>query len=262
MWRVVYIVAGVMCFSMVVDALATGDPFIILTSLAFFGFGGFVMLKVILRNTGSIELRDDGLLIDSYLATGFIRWDDFESAQDVRAMGVSYLGLTTRDPDAYIASRKEFPNLKHEGDRMLAGGFTRIMLALLEVLPPAKTGCNVLISVFGYSPLPKQFNEASLMAWSRENYGSNLLIHKMWLPEFDTLLKQLNERAVATTSTPVAHQMAPADSVRRFDPARATVAEPAIKSCPMCAERVQPDARICRFCRYSFDEDRMLPISA
>jgi hypothetical protein len=263
LWRAVFVAAGVMSLSMVADALATEDPFTIGTSLAFFGVGGVVMLKVMLRSGGSIEFRDDGLLIDSYLTTGFIRWEDLESAQGLRAFGVYYLGLATRDPQAYIASRKQLPQLQHEGDRMLAGGFTRIMMALMDVLPAAKTFINFLISVFGFAPLPKQFDEANFMEWNHSNYGSQLLIHKMWLPEFDVLLNQLQSRVRQMPVAPIfADDPIGGDNSPRIDSADAAVPAPTLKPCPMCAERVQLQARICRYCRYSFDEDRLLTADA
>jgi hypothetical protein len=246
---------------MVVDALETGDAFAISTSLAFFGFGGIVMLKVMLRNSGVIELKADGLLIDCYLTTGFIRWADLESARSVRAMGVPYLGLSTRDPAAYIASREQLTDLRHDGDRVLAGGFMRIMMTLLQVLPPAKTFCSLLISVLGYAPLPKQFDEASFMEWNHDSYGSQLLIHKMWLPQFDQLIADLQSRIAATPhiATDAPHLLS---GGHRLDPATTAIGGSNLKTCPMCAERVQPEARICRFCRYSFEEQRFLPASA
>jgi hypothetical protein len=261
LWRAVFIGAAIMAFGMVVDALETGDAFAIFSSLAFFGFGGVVMLKVMLRNSGIIELRDDGLLIDCYLTTGFIRWDELESARAVRAAGVSYLGLSTRDPEAYLCSREQLSDLRHDGDRVLAGGFMRIMMTLLQVLPPAKTFCNLLISVLGYAPLPKQFDEASFMEWNYDSYGCQLLIHRMWLPQFDQLLGELQSRIAATPqlTKDAAHLLS---SAHRLDTATSAIGGSNHKTCPMCAERIQPEARICRFCRYSFDEQRFLPASA
>jgi len=261
LWRAVFVGAALMSFGMVVDAFETGDAFAIGTSLAFFGFGGVVMLKVMLRNGGVIQLRDDGLLIDCYLTTGFIPWTDLESARAVRAMGVPYLGLTTCNPDAYIGSRKHLRDLRHDSDRVLAVGFLRIMLGLLQILPPAKTFCNLLISVLGFAPLPKQFDEASFMEWNKNSYGSQLLIHRMWLPQFDQLLADLQARIAGTP--PVASD-APhlLSTAYRLDPATTAIAGSNLKTCPMCAEQVQPEARICRFCRYSFDEQRFLPAAS
>lgn len=261
LWRMVFLGAAIMSLGMVVDAFETGDAFAILTSLAFFGFGGLVLLKVMLRNSGVIELRDDGLLIDCYLTTGFIPWTDLQSARAVRAMGVPYLGLTTRDPQAYIHSRDHLPELRHDGDRVLAGGFMRIMLGLLQVLPPAKTFCNLLISVLGYAPLPKRFDEAGFMEWNHDNYGSQLLIHRMWLPQFDSLLSDLQARIAATPqlTTEAPHLLS---TGHRVDPGTTAIGTSNLKTCPMCAERIQPQARICRFCRYSFDDQRFLPAAS
>jgi hypothetical protein len=305
LWRAVFIGAAIMSFGLVIDAFETGDAFAIGASLAFFGFGGLVMLKVMLRNSGVIELRDDGLLIDCYLTTGFVPWSDLESARAVRAMGVPYLGLSTRDADAYIRSREQLSELRHDGDRVLAIGFMRIMMGLLQVLPPAKTFCNLLISVLGFAPLPKQFDEAGFMEWNKGSYGSQLLIHKMWLPQFDQLLADLQSRistmaesvsagsfqtrfldesSLPTSAGPqgkpgletssaarvrvaAGPQVAPAtpqllSTSHRLDPATPAISGSNLKPCPMCAERVQPEARICRFCRYSFDEQRFLPAAS
>jgi hypothetical protein len=258
LWRLVFVGAAVLSLGMVLDAFETGDAFAIGTSLAFFGFGGLVMLKVMLRNSGIIELRDDGLLIDCYLTTGFIPWHELESARAVRAMGVPYLGLGTRDPEAYIRSRQQLRDLRHEGDRALAGGFMRIMMGLLQILPPAKTGCSLLISVLGYPPLPKQFDEAGFMQWNRDSYGSQLLIHRMWLPQFDKLLADLQSRIAAAPQV-ARDRTQPPTGVHPPDPATSAFAALHFKTCPMCAEQIQPAARICRFCRYSFDEQQFLP---
>jgi hypothetical protein len=261
LWRAVFLCAAVMSLGMVVDAFETGDAFAIGTSLAFFGFGGIVLLKVMLRNSGVIELREDGLLIDCYLTTGFVPWTDLESARAVRAMGVPYLGLSTCDPAAYIRSREQLPDLRHDGDRVLAVGFMRIMLGLLQILPPAKTFCNLLISVLGYAPLPKKFDEAGFMEWNYDSYGSQLLIHKMWLPQFDQLLADLHSRIAAApqVTTTATHLLS---TGHRLDPATPAIGGSYLKTCLMCAERVQPEARICRFCRYSFDEQRFLPAAS
>ncbi len=257
-WRAVFLTAAALSFSMVMDAFDTGDAFTIATTLAFFGFGGVVMAKIMLRNSGSIELREDGLLLDCYLCTGLIRWEHLEKSQALKMSGVTYLGLTTSDPEAYIASRTQLPALQHEGDRVLGQGFTRVMMALLTILPPAKSACSLWLSLFGFSPLPKQINEVSLMKWNQENYGSQIAIHKMWLPDFDQLLRELQQRA-----QPVVVERSPsavlASHDQRIDAAVATLPGPTQKACPMCAERVQAGARICRYCRYSFDDERFLP---
>lgn len=261
-WRALFLGAGLLSLSMVADAFEAGDAFTIGTSLAFFGFGGLVLLKVMLRNSGIVELRDEGVLLDSYLTTGFVPWENFQSAQSVRAFGVKYLGISLGDPAAYIASRKEVAGLKHDRDRALAGGFVRVMMALLQVLPPARTGCNLLLTVLGYAPLPKAADEASLMEWTHGSYGSHLLIHKMWVPEFEALIDDMNQHARPAPVQQPLLSTGDQHTDRRTDEAHQNTPQSALKNCPMCAEQVQPAARICRYCRYSFEDERFLPAAS
>src|SRR5262249_28153597 len=57
-------------------------------AIVFFGGGGLLVLRYMIRTAGYLEIRKDGLFIDSYLSTGFISWRNLAEIGRFRAMGV------------------------------------------------------------------------------------------------------------------------------------------------------------------------------
>lgn len=254
-----YIGVGILCLSMAANS-AGADLKTQLMAWGFFGIGGLLVLKLMLRNTGSLTLRDDGLLIDTYWSTGLIRWEHLLPPRPVRLAGMSYLGLSTTDADAYLNSRKRLTGLVNEADRVYTQGFNRGMIALLQLLPGARTIVDVGLTLLGWSPPPKSAQEADLLDWQLKNYGVQIAIPRMWLPDFDRILHELRTRARGTEIAPESAGGSAAVHPRLHRPdgqAHSLTAD--TRTCPMCAETVQAQARICRYCRYSFDEQKLLP---
>ncbi|MGD9855281.1 MAG: hypothetical protein AB7U20_10060 [Planctomycetaceae bacterium] len=257
--RVGYIGVGVLCLSMAADS-AGADVKTQLLAWGFFGIGGLLVIKLMFRNTGSLTLREDGLLIDTYWSTGLIRWEHLLPPKPVRLVGMSYLGLSTTDVDAYLDSRRHLNGLANETDRVYTQGFNRGMIAMLSLLPGAKMVVDVGLPLFGWSPLPKSTTEADMLAWQQKNYGVQIAIPRMWIPDFEQVLRELQSRARGTVPVvETAGQSIPSRPRLHQPDGQSPPVAADTKTCPMCAETIQAQARLCRFCRYSFDEQRLLP---
>ena len=63
-WRVFYVGIGILCLSMAADS-AGADLKTQVLAWGFFGVGGCLVLKLMLRNSGWLVLREDGLLAGS-----------------------------------------------------------------------------------------------------------------------------------------------------------------------------------------------------
>jgi hypothetical protein len=258
-WRVFYVGVGVLCVAMAAES-AGADLTTQLLAWGFFGVGGVLVLKLVFRNSGSLTLREDGLIVDTHWSTGFIPWEHLAAPRRLRLIGLWHLGLSTTDPEGYLHSRAQLTGLANETDRVYAQGFMRGMIALLGFLPPAKMAVDMGMALFGWSPMPKSTREEDLMAWQEQSYGAQIAIPRMWLADFEKVLAELQLRARGTTAAmhaPAAHESL---GPRLHTPHASNHGPRAeLKTCPMCAENVQQQARICRFCRYSFDEQRLLP---
>ncbi|MBX3438001.1 MAG: hypothetical protein KF861_10960, partial [Planctomycetaceae bacterium] len=242
--RVGYVGVGIMCLSLAADS-AEADLKTQVLAWGFFGVGGLLVLKLMLRNTGWLTLREDGLLIDTHWTTGLIRWEHLQKPQAVRLMGVSHLGLSTLDPQAYFESRKQLSELANETDRAYTQGFFRGMVAMLSFLPPAKIAVDVGLTLFGWSPLPKSGTEADMLEWQGKNYGVQIAIPRLWIADFDKVLSELQSRArgTATLSTSSKADASFRPRLHTPDSVPSQTAEPAqLKTCPMCAESVQAQA--------------------
>jgi len=112
--------------------------------------------------------------------------------------------------------------------------------------------------------LPKSTTELDLMEWQGKSYGAQIILHRMWIADFDRVLREIATRARGFAEVkqptcgdeplrPRLHQPPAQQTIQPTGPASD------LKTCPMCAESVQSQARICRYCRYSFDEQRLLP---
>lgn len=249
---------GVLCLSLALDGLTTGDPQALLGVL-FFGIGGVLVLRIVLRNAGEIILDDRGVILDTHYASGLIRWSNLREARTVIIWGGRYLGLTLADVEPYIASRQQLPELSNRRMHLYSQGFMRGMVMALRLVPLAGRLVDLLIDLFGWAPLPRSAREAELLEWNRASYGAHIIIQKMFLPQFDELLDALDARLSKRIDVP---PTVPEPSPEATVGVSAPEPKPetaAYKACPMCAEQVRAEAKICRYCRYSFEEERFLP---
>ncbi|MBI4526090.1 MAG: hypothetical protein HY695_20015 [Deltaproteobacteria bacterium] len=247
-WRLIFGAVGVLCLWFAVAAVQAGQDGFPFFDVAFFGIGGILVLRLVIKNAGYLTIRADGLLLDSHLTTGLVSWSNFREAKKVKICGADYLGINVRDPGDYLQSRKALDGLVNKTDQFYAQGFMRGMIAIVNCLPPAKKMIDAMIKLLGWSPLPTSIREAEMMEWQERNYGSQIVIQRLWLPDFDAVLNTLSAQREATPTVSGQARPLPADK-----PATE------MKQCPMCAEWVKKEAKICRFCRYSFEERRLLP---
>ncbi len=279
-WRGLFLGVGLFCLFQGAVALLDLSDVRELGAALISGIAGFLVTRLVLRNSGVLIFREDGLVLDSHISTGFIPWANLQEPRPLRIWGMDYLALSTSDPDAYVDSRRHLEGLVNDGDRQWAQGLLRLAYVIIGYVPAAKKAIDAALTVCGWSKLPDVLDEASLMTWQQKNYGAQIVLQRLFVPDLDHIQSKLTRRWQAHRELP-STEVVPADSVgrARIVSERVTLADQSEaveesttmtlagphrsragrKPCPMCAELVQEQARVCRFCRYSFEENALLP---
>lgn len=258
----VVVVFGLLFAVGALGALAAGEASaeevpLLLIGAVFFGGGAVFIARLMMTHAGRVEIGDEGIRLDCYGAVGEIPWRNFETAGVFRAVGAKYVGIRVRSLGEYIESGKRMSDAKQAGNAKLAQSFMRLMLAAKGVIPGALL--NGAVALFGLSGMPKSSRNEDILQWNCENFGHHILIQAFWFANPGAVADEIVRRASANAAAAPPAPPAPAVETEPA-PAGADV-QPGYKKCPMCAETVREDAKICRFCRYSFEEDRFLDTS-
>lgn len=252
LFGILYAIGGTYALLFPEEELSLESALPLLVGVIFFGGGSILVLRLMIRHAGTIEISDEGLAIDTYLTVGRIPWTNFVAVNSFRAMGAKYVGIQIRDIDEYIQSKQSIQNPKRSGDEILTQGFLRFMIAMKIIIPEKLM--DVVFSLFGLSGMPKSTQAKDLLLWNYENYGRHLLIQALWFRDIPGLIKTISEGKPPVIESHPEPAAAPAP----LPPTPPSGAPSDLKKCPMCAEFVKIDAKVCRFCRYSFEEEKFL----
>lgn len=166
--------------------------------VVFFGGGAVLIFRIMIRKAGFLELREDGLLLDTYLTAGFLPWDQITAVGVIRAMGVKYLGIAVKDVDTFTASRAKQPRFTRSRDRALTQAFTRLMMAT-----PATKLVNVPLYILGYTKIPDSPSESDLLKWNKDNFGHHILIHRFWFPNINEAIEIISAHNSSRSVSPM-----------------------------------------------------------
>jgi hypothetical protein len=223
-----------------------GEKLVFLIGIAFFGGGSLYVLWLLRKQAGRIEIGPQGLLLDTQMATGFVPWGRLAKVGATRIFGVRHLGLQLADVGAFIQSRHGLTGLTMASERALARGFMGGLLAAKKLAL-----ADVFTALLGLPKLPESADEASLLEYNAKAWDYHVLVPALWIRDPDAAARAIEGR-----------RPAPAEPARPESPRlvteQAAAQDAELQKCPMCAETIRVDARVCRYCHYSLAEHRFV----
>lgn len=172
---------------------STRIPILLLCGL-FSGLASLVFIRRLTLPQGVIEVRPDGVFIccysigpnsgifGGYKAVGVADWPNLSATGLVRAQFRPCLGIRFRDPGVFAASKaklneQERSQIDHFGHQSV-----RIFYALGPKVPVVGSLSDLMMTLFGFTGMPKSAEEKDIWTWNEENYGWHLLIPDVILP--------------------------------------------------------------------------------
>ena len=219
----------------------------VLLSIVFFGGGSAFVLSLIVRKAGHLRIGADGLFLDTYLVTGFIPWDNLDKAELKTIMLARNFAIRVKDLEAFLESRHTSGPFEMGTNHAVQQKAVSFMFAFKTILPLDK-----ILPFLGLPKLPGSGDDKEVLAYNDKAFSYHVLIPTLWLPDAERVaaLIRSSRQAAGTTALPPAAVTPP----QAGSASNADYVQPGYKQCPMCAEPVREQARICRYCRYSFED--------
>lgn len=227
---------------LLLESLAAGkiDEIVIsLGGIVLFGWGSLFVDNLIKKNAGYLEINQNGITIDSYLGIGIIEWENFAKGGVVSLLGAKMVGICIKDPQKYIESREKMTFATELDEMHSAQSIMKSLMKVYSILPVQKI-INILLAIVGWAELPKTAEEIDVLDWNYKSFGYHLFIHSFWFKDDKKIVNTMNEyKQKYSVEVQEEKQV---ESIK----------------CPMCAELIKAEAKVCRFCHYSFEEKKFV----
>lgn len=235
-----FILGGSKAFLELVSVEKLQDFVINLLIIIFSGLGSSIMVWIITRPPGRIEVRPEGILIQNIFTVGMVDWSNLAQVGAVNVQWKSHLGIRLENVERYLASRELLQDKRSIRDVKVMNFALRVLFPIVK-LPIVKQCLDYINNLLGLVSVPERLREIDVLEINMKNYVYHLLLAGFLLP---------------TKSAQIAEQLNVA-----LDRARQNIGfarnaappRPSKKECPMCAEIVKAKAKICRFCGHKFD---------
>lgn len=134
-------------------------------------------------DAGHLEVGRDGIILDTFFSIGKIPWVNFEGIGIVNVNNQDMLGISLRDPAAYLASRKGMTATKSKQLEQHRVTMRAFYVGATTAFAPLLKPFAFINKIIGKQYFDVSGEEADLMESSKHQNGHHILIAAFWFAD-------------------------------------------------------------------------------
>jgi hypothetical protein len=186
------IVAGVMALVFIkwsvgyLTASSYGTAFVLVCFALMFGAlaANGVLSLTLKDDAGYLEVREDGIVLDTFMSIGQIPWANFAGIDVITVNnGNNVLGISLKDPAAYLASRQSMQGTKSKQLEQHKATMRALYAGATTALAPLTKPLAMINQILGKRYFDTSGEEAHLMESNKSQNGHHILIPAYWFAD-------------------------------------------------------------------------------